>query len=411
MPKNEPVQNKQLRRRLVFFIVIALSGLVILSSFLASQYITSYENKLKSDFYVGIIYCGNTTAGAKLLIDRVKTYTNLFILSNSPIIFDENATTEVCDYAVSAGLNIIVNLGTASDIDWTTFTFSPWWSWQYQWLDTAKQRWGDRFKGVYYYDEPGGRQIDADWRINASNNQLLTYDTTELFFEWVYKNDSGLTTLREKNIRVFTSDYALYWFDYKAGYDVILAEIGWNLSSVETIALVRGAATMQYKDWGVTITWRYNGTGQEDGSYLDSGNNIYQQLLTAYLCGAKYEVIFNYPTYPENNPYGIMTDEHFEALERFWKDVTALSPEAHGSNKAEVALILPRNYGWGLRNQNDKIWGAWGPDSKSAQVWNMSQTLIAHYSYNLDIIYEDPQISFTGVYDKTYFWNETFNGG
>ncbi|HUU88202.1 MAG TPA: hypothetical protein VMX17_10675 [Candidatus Glassbacteria bacterium] len=29
---------------------------------------------------------------------------------------------------------------------------------------------------------------------------------------------------------LFAADYALYWFNYLAGYDVVLAEFGWNYS-------------------------------------------------------------------------------------------------------------------------------------------------------------------------------------
>ena len=149
---------------------------------------------------------------------------------------------------------------------------------------------------------------------------------------------------------------------------MILAELGLNQSFAQATGLVRGAASVQNKDWGVTITWRYNGT-----PYLDSGDAIYRQMLTAYKCSANYEVIFDYPTYPDNNPYGVMTDEHFEALERFWNDVVALSPGTHGSIKAEAALLLPKDYGWGMRNPRDRIWGAWGPDEKSAQIWALRE--------------------------------------
>jgi hypothetical protein len=392
---------------LVFF-VVAFSALALLTSgFFVSYQAASHNEKVRPQFYVGVSYCGNTTEGAKLLIDRVKTYTNLFVLSNTPVSADEPSLTETCEYAVAAGLNFIVNLGTASEVDFENYIFKPIWSWQYQWLDIAKQRWGDKFLGVYYYDEPGGIQTDAPWNVHASESQYLTYDGTAEFFEWVYQSDGGLKALREKGIQAFTSDYALYWFDYLAGYDVILGELGWNQSSAQTIALVRGAATMQNKDWGTIITWTYNGT-----PYLDSSDSVYQKLLLAYECGAKYEVIFNYPVlYPENNPYGIMTDDHFEALERFWNDINVLSPEARGSNKAEAALVLPKNYGWGMRTADDKIWGAWGPDDKSPQIWSISRDLLAHYTFGLDIVYDDAAFPLDDLYPIIYLWNSTFSGG
>ena len=47
-------------------------------------------------------------------------------------------------------------------------------------------------------------------------------------------------------IPVYTSDYALYWFDYKAGYNTVFVELGNNSpakTKMQQIALCRGAAT------------------------------------------------------------------------------------------------------------------------------------------------------------------------
>ena len=56
--------------------------------------------------------------------------------------------------------------------------------------------------------------------------------------------------MNQGDLKLFTADYALYWFTYQGGYDVILAEFGWNHSRPLNIALARGAATMQDKEWG-----------------------------------------------------------------------------------------------------------------------------------------------------------------
>ena len=78
-------------------------------------------------------------------------------------------------------------------------------------------------------------------------------------------------------------------------------------------------------------------------------------MVTSYETGAEYIIIFNYPTYTEENQYGAMTDEHFEALERFWNDIVTNSDVVHGSTEAEAVLVLPKNYGWGLQSLEDKI--------------------------------------------------------
>jgi hypothetical protein len=213
--------------------------------------------------------------------------------------------------------------------------------------------------------------------------------------------DDGFEAIETKSLDAFVSDYALYWFDYLAGYDVVLAQAGWNHTLVQDIALVRGASRMQNKTWGEMITWKYR-----HPPYLDSGEVIYEQMRTAYECGAEYIMIFNFPTL-EGNDYGIMTDEHFDALERFWKDTVKNSEVIHGSIEAEAALVLPKNYGCGMRHQEDRIWGWWGPDNKSQQIWTISRQLLTQYGTHLDIVYDDPAFPVTGKYKQIYYWNQT----
>ncbi len=150
---------------------------------------------------------------------------------------NETATNEICNYAVAAGLHIIVFFG---DIRNKT--------WQMTFLDTAKQKWNDRFLGIYYYDEPGGIMLDYNWTgyfepmkqrnptlyqrlapgIDGNVNGSLTqsYDEAARSYVNSLKNYTGLRALKTRGITTFTSDYALYWFDYLAGYDVILAQFG-----------------------------------------------------------------------------------------------------------------------------------------------------------------------------------------
>ena len=72
-------------------------------------------------------------------------------------------------------------------------------------------------------------------------------DTAQRFID---RDKSNLDFLNNST-KVFTSDYGLYWFDYLSGYDVVLGQVGWNLTLNQQIALIRGAATMQNKSWGV----------------------------------------------------------------------------------------------------------------------------------------------------------------
>ena len=111
---------------------------------------------------------------------------------------------------------------------------------------------------------------------------------------------------------------------------------------------------------------------------------MYNDLMTGYLAGAKYEVIFDYPQV-DDNPYGILTDAHFTALEKFWNNIQTLKP----NNQPQTAFVLPHDYGWAMRDPQDPIWGVWAPDGTSAQIWNASRILLKDYGTNMDMVYDD----------------------
>ncbi len=402
-----------MKRYLIITLAVIVAIVLVLASFeLLLPYLDhkSGSQQLKqSGFHVGISFCGNTTAQAKLLVDKVKGYTNLFVVQSGPVSINETAMNEIVDYAVASGLDVIVYFGF----------FNPKYPWQVPWLDYAKQQWGDHFLGVYLNDEPGGQTIDNNWssifvqlkihnaseyfqhepEINLALNSSLPIDNNSAahHFVNVVNTGLGLNELQIRSIHSFTSDYALYWFDYLGGYDTIFAEFGSNQSSTQAIALARGAARLQNKTWGTIITWTYN-----EPPFIENSTAMYNDLISGYLGGAKYEVIFDYPQI-DDNPYGILTDQHFLALEKFWNDIQTLKV----NNVPEVALVLPHNYGWAMRSLEDPIWGVWKPDSTSDQIWNISHRLLSQYGLNLDMIYDDQQFPFQGKYQQVYYWNQT----
>jgi hypothetical protein len=368
--------------------------------------------------YFGVSFCGNTTAEAKLLIDRTKDYTNLFVLQSGPISKNETATNIICDYAFDSGLDFIVFFG------WFD-TACPW---QIPWLNFAKERWGDRFLGVYLFDEPGGVQLDYNWTswwrhiqdvdpefyqtirryIEENENQTVTRDYAEATKRYLHNlwTHIELDKLSERSIKAFTSDYALYWFDYLGGYDTIFAELGWNHNTAKHIGLCRGAATVQQKEWGTIITWKNRDPENETKGIYKTGPEMLYDMLVSYVAGADYIIIFNYPTNPPGNPYGILEDEHFEAMQQFWNYMQH-HPEKYGKADAQAALILPENYAWGMRYPEDKIWGYWGPDDMSQQIWELSQDLLDQYGLALDIVYDDPDFPIADMYQEIYYWNYT----
>ncbi|HKM59864.1 MAG TPA: hypothetical protein VJY36_03235, partial [Candidatus Bathyarchaeia archaeon] len=221
------------------------------------------------------------------------------------------------------------------------------------------------------------------------------------FVKDILQGDSGLGDLKAAGVTTFTSDYALYWYDYLGGYNVMFAELGWNCSVAEQIALVKGAARLQDKEWGAMITWTYD----NEPYYLDSGSEIYNQMLTAYEAGAKYIAVFNYP-YNNGSLYGALTNDQLIAMQSFWDDIHQKQfPDLSGP---DAVLVLPENYGWGMRNPNDTIWGFWLTDDKTMQIAITTSALLSQYRIGLDIVYADPQYPVGNIgYQHIYYWNQT----
>jgi len=355
-----------------------------------------------NEVYFGVTFGGNTTNQAKLLINKVKGYTNLFIIDSWTLdtineTVNGTSLTEVCDYAVSQGLNIIVYFAYISHIIYP---------WQILWVEDAKERWGSKLLGIYFFDEPGGKQIN----IGAWNNDsalfanVTNYDEAANTYVESLGSVQSMQDLKTLDITAFTSDYALYWFDYLAGYNCIFAQlVGTNeTTKILQIDLCRGAADVQNKQWGTIITW-----SSKSPPYLENGTELLQDMLLSYRAGAKYIVVFNYPTYPETNPYGILSQDQFTAMETFWNQIHSTQKNTFGTENAKVALVLPEDYGYGMRSPTDRIWGLWSADSLSPIIWNDANQLLKTYGLRLDIIYNDTHFNFSEKYSKIYYWNSS----
>jgi len=347
-----------------------------------------------SEFFVGVEFAYDENAGdleelvddLKDLVDKVKNYTNLFVIGSLEISFNQTALNEACAYVVDSGLHFIVLFTDSTKYNYTIF----------DWMEDAKQKYGDKFLGVYRYDEPGGNQLDRGDSMIVENATDYADAAAKYIGNWSLHINHYLNFTDE----IFTADYGLYWFDYKAGYSAVFAEFGWNHSRQLHVALCRGAAKAQNKDWGAIISWEYT-----DVPYIESGRELYDDMILAYKTGAKYVVIFDYPKIEQ---YGILTEDHFDALKDFWNYVHS-NPQEHGVIQGEAAYVLPQDYGFGFRNPTDKIWGLWNADDLSQKVWDDANKLLAQYSSRLDIVYGEPEFDsdIRNRYDKLFFWNET----
>jgi hypothetical protein len=263
----------------------------------------------------------------------------------------------------------------------------------------AKERWGDRFLGYYAYDEIGGWQIDMhEWRMVVDHpanysDAANIFVTMEKFYLDRFARFRNTTPFN-----LYTSDYALYWFDYEAGYDTVFAEFGWNYSRQLNIAQCRGAATMHGKDWGAIITWTYT-----QPPYLESGEELYKDLVLAYENGAKYIILFDAN---EGWTQSVLKQEHYDALKRFWNYVKENSRQNIKDNN-RVAYVLPKDYGYGFRGPDDKIWGYWAADNLTNKVCSDLSNLFTQYDRKLDIIYDDGLLpGNTYGYSQLVYWTD-----
>ncbi len=374
-----------MNRKLLITAATLLATLVILSVFAATNLLSKQTSS--REFYVGVEYAyGGSASEIKALVDRVKDYTNLFVIGSVDLTFNKTGLDEACDYISASGLNFIVLLTSR-----TSYNFSI-----MEWLVDAHQKYGAKFLGMYKIDEPGGNQLDKgpSMLINSSTSH------TQVSQDYVGNLSAMVNYYYNYTQNIFTADYVLHWFDYKANYTCIFAEFVGNESRPRIIAQNRGAAAAFNRDWGVIINWKYN-----QAPYLESKDELYDDLALAYSAGAKYAILFSYPN---TTPYGTIAEEHFEALEKFWNTLHS-NPESFGSNLPQAAYVVPKDYAFGFRKPDDGIWGLFPSDELSAKIYDDVEKLTAKYSSRFDILYDESDLTtpLLSRYSEVYFWNQT----
>jgi hypothetical protein len=368
-------------------LALLLVSLLILEVFLIYSFLANTHTESSPDVFIGISIAYGDVADAKALIDQVSSYTNLVVIGTNAIVSNATKLNETFQYAYCKGLSFTSLVPLLGHLNRT------------EWFEYANQTWGDHFLGFYAYDEPAGRQLDLN-ETRVDNTTANNYAEAANQFENNMSSELNAVRLRQlnsTNYPLFTSDYALYWFDYKAGYDVVFSELGWNNSRQLNVALIRGAATVQNKDWGAIILWTYTVP-----PYIESGAELYKDLMLAYDNGAKYIVVFD-----GNADYtgGILTEGQLQALQQFWQYVQD-NPRRSNPNGARTAYVLPDGFGYGFRGPNDKIWGLWEANPLSYNISVSVGSLLQEYGTKLDIIYDDGlQPGNNYGYNQLIYWN------
>jgi hypothetical protein len=341
------------------------------------------------DVYVGVDAAYPSLTANEQLVDRISSYANLLIIGSSAISRNETSLNELCQYAYNKGMSFIIY---TDDARYPT----------QQWYTTSKNFYGNHFLGVYPLDEPGGHQLDETYKgfwlnvWSATDGQDAANKFVNNVKPWVsifYNRTGGLPT--------YTSDYALYWYDYQAGFNTIFAEFGSNYSRQINVALCRGAATAQNKEWGVMITHTYT-----QPPYMESGTELYNDMVLAYQSGAKFIVVF------DSNPdwtASILKDEHYNAMQQFWQYMQN-NPRVLSAKVDRVAYVLPDYYAYGFRGPTDKIWGIWETDYQNSIAYDLSMGagyVLMLYGNNLDMVYENGNSVYSYGYKAVILWNDS----
>jgi hypothetical protein len=238
--------------------------LIILSLFIATNLLSK---KLQPrEFYVGVEYAyGDKAVELKALVDKVRSYTNLFVIGSVGVTFNRTALDESCDYIFNSGFHSpIYRINYYNYSNGYNIT---------NWMVDAQIKYGDKFLGIYKIDEPGGNQLDKGPSMII--NDTASYAQTAQAY--VGNLSSMINYYYPYTPKIFTADYALNWFNYKANYTAVFAEFVGNESRQRIIALNRGAAQAFNKDWGVIINWKFN----QPPHYLESGDALYSDLALA----------------------------------------------------------------------------------------------------------------------------------
>ena len=375
--------------------VVLASILLITPLFLSFSLSNQAEAQTTPDVLVGIdVGYGVNVSEAKNIIDRVSSFTNFIVLGTTAISRSLKDLNETLQYAYDKGL-YFMSFPPTLGFDPVLINQSK------VWLNYTKANWSNHLVGFLYpwEDEPGGHQLDKGGRyypvVDMNATDYADAEAQFLNATWfrdLYRAKSIL------NYPLFTSDYALYWFDYKAGYDGLFAEFGWNYSTQINVALCRGAATIQNKQWGVVVTFKYT-----QPPYMEPAEDLYKDLVYAYDNGAKYIVVLDTN---EDWSAGCLTEEHFQAMRDFWEYIKNNPRKLHQVNE-RVAYQLPESYAYGFRGPLDKIWGVWEADMTSFMISTSVGIMLERYGSKLDIIYDEPpEQGRTYAYSKIVNWDD-----
>ncbi len=394
-----------MKRRTILFISGLTLVCILVAALVSVDLFSEEKQKQQPNVLVGVDVGFGNESDVYRVADAVQGFANLIVIGSLAVTSNTTTLTRVCNFLYQKGFSFIIYVGYGP-----VMPEGP----NAQFFNTTVKQWGSKFLGAYIFDEPGGKQLDytpsnPDY-IDKPIKQASNYsDAAQQYVNDIYNfaiNYAGPTYYDAPNLKVFTSDYGLYWFDYLAGYNTILAEFVGNASRQIAVSLCRGAANVQHEDWGIIISWKY-----DQAPFMEEPEQLYNDMVLAYESDAKYVVVFDSSgnQTPTTN-LGILTNQHLDAMKEFWN--YAISHPRVDEDPAEVAYVLPADYGYGFGGNNDTIWGLFPADALAPIIGNETNNLIAQYGTNLDIVYESltDGLQTRLMYQELIYWNGTIIG-
>jgi len=371
-----------------YFMVLLLTLLVL--TLFPKDYAIEVSGQVEPDVFVGVHLGYGDVAETMTLIDRTSSFTNMILIGTSKLYYNAQKLTAGFQYAYDRDLYLM------------SFAPSLFSDTRDEFLEYANLTWGDRILGFYAVDEPGGHILDGDV-LSYWLDEGMPSSPAEAAEDFAFDLGRRLHTIRSArlaywNYPVFTADYGLYWFDYRAGYDGLFAEFVANYSRQMTVSLVRGAAQVQRKQWGVLIGWKY-----DCPPYLASGEELFEDMVFAYESGAKYILIYDAN---EGWTEDILQEEHIDAMQRFWQYVKD-NPRGDSLVSERSALVLPGDYGCGFRWPGDKLWGLFNQGLDSETINLAISNMLEVYGEDLDVIFDDDLSPFSSYgYSQLIRWDD-----
>ena len=140
-----------MKRRILVAASAALVVVILLSVIVSINLLSDENEKSPPNLYIGVdVGFGNET-DVYNVADAVQGFANLIIIGSQTVTSDTAKLTNVCNYLYNHGFSFIIFISYGPVVP-----AGP----SREFFSTTVKQWGDKFLGIYIFDEPGGKQLD-----------------------------------------------------------------------------------------------------------------------------------------------------------------------------------------------------------------------------------------------------------